>query len=85
MIQAKGYAAQGPEAPLTPWQFERREVGAHDGAASLFDATVGRTETRSIRESGDPFVPRACPRLVARRARFILLGQVAAGRLQECS
>nr|WP_320057876.1 NAD(P)-dependent alcohol dehydrogenase [uncultured Bacteroides sp.] len=30
MIQVKGYAAQNPEANLMPWDFERREVGAHD-------------------------------------------------------
>jgi uncharacterized zinc-type alcohol dehydrogenase-like protein len=30
MIQAKGYAAQIPATDLTPWNFERREVGPHD-------------------------------------------------------
>jgi uncharacterized zinc-type alcohol dehydrogenase-like protein len=30
MIQAKGYAAQSPATNLTPWNFERREVGPHD-------------------------------------------------------
>jgi len=30
MIQAKGYAAQSPATDLTPWNFERREVGPHD-------------------------------------------------------
>lgn len=30
MIQAKAYAAQSPETDLAPWDFERREVGAHD-------------------------------------------------------
>lgn len=30
MIQAKAYAAQNAGATLTPWEFERRDVGPHD-------------------------------------------------------
>ncbi len=30
MIQAKGYAVQGPESKFEPFSFERRELGASD-------------------------------------------------------
>lgn len=30
MIKTKGYAAQDPNSDLASWDFERREVGAHD-------------------------------------------------------
>lgn len=30
MIKTKGYATQNPKSDLAPWNFERREVGAHD-------------------------------------------------------
>ena len=30
MIKVKGYAAQSAKSNLTPWNFERREVGPHD-------------------------------------------------------
>jgi len=49
MITAKGYAAQTAESPLAPWQFERREVGAHDVQIEILYCGVCHTDIHLTR------------------------------------
>lgn len=44
MIAAKGYAAQTAESPLAPWQFERRDIGAHDVQIEILYCGVCHTD-----------------------------------------
>jgi len=44
MIQSKGYAAQSAETDLAPWDFERRDVGAHDVNIEILFCGVCHTD-----------------------------------------
>ncbi|MFT3950201.1 MAG: NAD(P)-dependent alcohol dehydrogenase [Agriterribacter sp.] len=48
MIQAKGYAAQTPTSNLAPWNFERREVGAHDVQFDILYCGVCHSDLHQI-------------------------------------
>ena len=54
MIQAKGYAVQGPESPLAPWQFERRDIGAHDVQIEILYCGVCHTDIHLTRNEWFP-------------------------------
>lgn len=49
MITANGYAAQTAESPLAPWQFERRELGAHDVQIEILFCGVCHTDIHLTR------------------------------------
>lgn len=54
MIQAKGYAAQTAESDLAPWQFERRELGAHDVQIEILYCGVCHTDIHLTRNEWFP-------------------------------
>lgn len=54
MIQAKGYAAQSPETDLSPWNFERREVGPHDVQFSISYCGVCHSDLHQIKNDWFP-------------------------------
>lgn len=54
MIQAKGYAAQTPETDLAPWNFERREVGAHDVQIEIKFCGVCHSDLHQIKNDWFP-------------------------------
>ncbi len=54
MIQTKGYAAQNPETDLAPWQFERREVGAHDVQIEIIYCGVCHSDLHQIKNDWFP-------------------------------
>lgn len=54
MIQAKAYAAQSPETDLAPWDFERREVGAHDIQIEIQYCGVCHSDLHQIRNEWFP-------------------------------
>ncbi|MBE7171037.1 MAG: NAD(P)-dependent alcohol dehydrogenase [Williamsia sp.] len=54
MIQAKGYAAQTAETPLAPWQFERRDLGAHDVQIEILYCGVCHTDIHLTRNEWFP-------------------------------
>ncbi len=56
MIQAKGYAAQTPETDLAPWDFERREVGAHDVQIEILFCGVCHSDLHQIKNDWFPGV-----------------------------
>lgn len=61
MIPAKGYAAQTPTSNLTPWNFQRREVGSHDVQFDILYCGVCHSDLHQIRndwrEGIFPMVP----------------------------
>jgi len=54
MIPAKGYAAQTAESPLRPWQFERRDMGAHDVQIEILYCGVCHTDIHLTRNEWFP-------------------------------
>ena len=54
MIASKGYAAQGPTTNLAPWNFERREVGAHDVQIEIQFCGVCHSDLHQIKNDWFP-------------------------------
>ncbi len=54
MIQSKGYAAQTAETDLAPWNFERREVGAHDVQIEIQFCGVCHSDLHQIKNDWFP-------------------------------
>jgi len=54
MIQSKGYAAQTPETDLAAWDFERREVGAHDVQLEILFCGVCHSDLHQIKNEWFP-------------------------------
>src|ERR1700748_2826050 len=54
MIQAKGYAAQSADKDLTPWGFERREVGPHDVQIEIQFCGVCHSDLHQIKNDWFP-------------------------------
>jgi uncharacterized zinc-type alcohol dehydrogenase-like protein len=54
MIEAKGYAAQTPTADLAAWNFERREVGAHDVQIEILYCGVCHSDLHQIKNDWFP-------------------------------
>ncbi|MDE1193319.1 MAG: NAD(P)-dependent alcohol dehydrogenase [Arachidicoccus sp.] len=61
MIATKGYAAQSPLTDLTPWDFNRRDVGPHDVQFDILYCGVCHSDLHQIRnewfEGIFPMVP----------------------------
>lgn len=54
MIQSKGYAAQSAETDLAPWEFERRDLGAHDIEIEILYCGVCHTDLHAIKNDWFP-------------------------------
>lgn len=54
MTQSKGYAAQSPTTDLAPWDFERREVGAHDVLIEILYCGVCHSDLHQIKNDWFP-------------------------------
>ena len=54
MIQSKGYAAQTPETDLAVWDFERRDVGAHDVQIEILFCGVCHSDLHQIKNEWFP-------------------------------
>ncbi|RSK32458.1 NAD(P)-dependent alcohol dehydrogenase [Hymenobacter metallilatus] len=50
MSEAKGYAAAAAHAPLTPFRFERREVGPHDVRIEILFCGVCHSDVHQVRD-----------------------------------
>ncbi|MBO0357638.1 NAD(P)-dependent alcohol dehydrogenase [Hymenobacter sp. BT186] len=50
MIESKGYAAETVNAPLTPFQFERRDVGPHDVRIEILFCGVCHSDVHQVRD-----------------------------------
>lgn len=56
MIQTKGYAAPSAQSELTPWEFERRAVGAHDIQIEILFCGVCHSDLHQINNDWFPGV-----------------------------
>ena len=54
MTAAKGYAAQSPTADLTPWNFERRELGPNDVQINIAYCGVCHSDLHQIKNDWFP-------------------------------
>ena len=54
MTAAKGYAAQSPTADLTPWNFERRELGLNDVQINIAYCGVCHSDLHQIKNDWFP-------------------------------
>jgi uncharacterized zinc-type alcohol dehydrogenase-like protein len=54
MIQSRGYAAQTPTTDLAVWDFERREVGAHDVQIEILFCGVCHSDLHQIKDEWFP-------------------------------
>jgi uncharacterized zinc-type alcohol dehydrogenase-like protein len=54
MITTKGYAAQSTETDLAPWEFERRDVGAHDIQLEILYCGVCHSDLHQIKNDWFP-------------------------------
>ncbi|MES2004986.1 MAG: NAD(P)-dependent alcohol dehydrogenase [Bacteroidota bacterium] len=50
MIATKAYAAQAPTTPLTPFNFERRDPGAHDVQIEILYCGVCHSDIHQVRD-----------------------------------
>jgi uncharacterized zinc-type alcohol dehydrogenase-like protein len=58
MIATKGYAAQAEDSGLAPWDFERRELGAHDVHFDIMYCGVCHSDIHQVRgEWGNSMYP----------------------------
>lgn len=58
MIATKGYAAQAEDSGLAPWDFERRELGAHDVHFDILYCGVCHSDIHQVRgEWGNSMYP----------------------------
>lgn len=54
MIKAKGYAAQDAQTDLSPWNFERRNLGAHDVLIEISYCGVCHSDLHNIKSDWFP-------------------------------
>ncbi|RKR84842.1 putative zinc-type alcohol dehydrogenase-like protein [Mucilaginibacter gracilis] len=54
MIATKAYAAQSPTTDLAPWNFERRDVGAHDVQFDILFCGVCHSDLHQIKNDWFP-------------------------------
>lgn len=55
-MKARGYAVMNAKAPLAPWEFERRELGAHDVALNIAYAGICHSDIHQAREEWGPAI-----------------------------
>ena len=55
-MKARGLAALTPKAALTPYEFERRELGAHDVALKIAYAGFCHSDIHQVREEWGPTI-----------------------------
>jgi uncharacterized zinc-type alcohol dehydrogenase-like protein len=61
MIASFGYAAQGPNTPLTPFRFERREPGLHDVQIEILYCGVCHSDLHQVRNEWQNAMPTVYP------------------------
>lgn len=55
-MKSRGLAAVTPNAPLTPFEFERRELGAHDVALDIAFAGICHSDIHQVRQEWGPAI-----------------------------
>jgi uncharacterized zinc-type alcohol dehydrogenase-like protein len=54
VIETRGYAATAPDAPLTPYEFTRRELGSHDVQIAITYAGICHSDIHQVRQEWGP-------------------------------
>lgn len=55
-MKVRGYAAMKAKAPLTPWEFERRDLGTHDVALDIKFSGICHSDIHQAREEWGPAI-----------------------------
>ena len=55
-MKVRGYAAMKAKAPLTPWEFDRRDLGAHDVALEIKYSGICHSDIHQAREEWGPAI-----------------------------
>jgi alcohol dehydrogenase (NADP+) len=55
-MKVRGYAAMTAKAPLAPWEFERRDLGAHDVALDIKYSGICHSDIHQAREEWGPAI-----------------------------
>lgn len=53
-MKVRGYAAMQANAEMTPWEFERRDLGAHDVALDIKYSGICHSDIHQVREEWGP-------------------------------
>ena len=61
MISSRGYAAHGPNTPLAPFRFERREPGPHDVQIEILYCGVCHSDLHQVRNEWQNVMPTVYP------------------------
>jgi uncharacterized zinc-type alcohol dehydrogenase-like protein len=54
VIKTRGYAATSPSAPLAPFEFDRRDLGAHDVQIEIGFAGICHSDIHQVRQEWGP-------------------------------
>ena len=49
-MKVRGYAAQKANAEMAPWEFDRRDLGAHDVALDVKFSGICHSDIHQVRE-----------------------------------
>jgi len=55
-MKVRGYAAMTAKAPITPWEFERRELGSNDIALDVKYSGICHSDIHQVREEWGPSI-----------------------------
>lgn len=55
-MKVRGYAAMQARAEMTPWEFERRELGAHDVSLDIKYSGICHSDIHQVREEWGPAI-----------------------------
>jgi len=55
-MKVRGYAAMQAKAQMTPWEFDRRELGSHDVALDIKYSGICHSDIHQVREEWGPAI-----------------------------
>ena len=55
-MKVRGYAAMQAQAKMTPWEFERRDLGAHDVSLDIKYSGICHSDIHQVREEWGPAI-----------------------------
>jgi uncharacterized zinc-type alcohol dehydrogenase-like protein len=55
-MKVRGYAAMQAQAKMTPWEFERRDLGAHDVSLDVKYSGICHSDIHQVREEWGPAI-----------------------------
>jgi uncharacterized zinc-type alcohol dehydrogenase-like protein len=55
-MKVRGYAAMQANAEMKPWEFERRDLGAHDVSLDIKYSGICHSDIHQVREEWGPAI-----------------------------